>query len=241
PIAWTPGTGAIAPSAKGSSSSCLVPPSSGSASWTSAWRWASLRPLWRLVSDHCSGPYDVVDGEKCGLIHALCLLRESAIESPGRDGIMATGDTRADIPAEGVADLGEICRRVYEGKQVTDPALLKRIYDPADEIQRGRREKHGVLEWAVDLIRECSRSARTRAVSCCKRSANSSAVRLCQAPMRQGHTTYPSRNSILPLSSTGLPSWSTPPSSLSRRSTTSPSKGRTTAMRRSCAMAAASG
>jgi hypothetical protein len=58
------------------------------------------------------------------------------------------------IPPEEMADMEEVCRLISEGKRVTDPELLKRIYARSEEVQRQIREKHGVVEWAVDLIRE---------------------------------------------------------------------------------------
>ena len=53
-----------------------------------------------------------------------------------------------------MADLEEVCRLISEGKRVTDPALLKRISERSEEVQRRIREKYGVVGWAVDLIRE---------------------------------------------------------------------------------------
>jgi SepF-like predicted cell division protein (DUF552 family) len=67
---------------------------------------------------------------------------------------MATVETQSVIPAEELADLEELSRLISAGKPVTDPALLKRIYERSEEVQRRIREKHGVVEWAVDLIRE---------------------------------------------------------------------------------------
>jgi SepF-like predicted cell division protein (DUF552 family) len=67
---------------------------------------------------------------------------------------MANVEMRSAIPAEEMEDLEEVSRLVSEGKPVTDPALLKRIYERSEEVQRQIREKHGVVEWAVDLIRE---------------------------------------------------------------------------------------
>jgi len=67
---------------------------------------------------------------------------------------MATVETPSAIPAEEMADMEEVCRLVAEGKRVTDPALLKRIYERSEEVQRQVREKYGVVEWAVELIRE---------------------------------------------------------------------------------------
>jgi SepF-like predicted cell division protein (DUF552 family) len=67
---------------------------------------------------------------------------------------MATVDIPSPIPAEEMADMEEVSRLISEGTPVTDPASLKRIYEQSEEVQRQIREKHGVVEWAVDLIRE---------------------------------------------------------------------------------------
>ena len=67
---------------------------------------------------------------------------------------MATFPITSAIPADEMADLEEVSRLISEGKPVTDPALLKRIYERSEEVQRRIREQHGVVEWAVDLIRE---------------------------------------------------------------------------------------
>jgi hypothetical protein len=67
---------------------------------------------------------------------------------------MANVETPSAIPADEMADMEEVCRLVAEGKPVTDPALLKRIYERSEEVQSQIREKYGVVEWAVDLIRE---------------------------------------------------------------------------------------
>ncbi|MFI5456235.1 MAG: hypothetical protein ACHRXM_12375 [Isosphaerales bacterium] len=68
--------------------------------------------------------------------------------------MMATVEKPSSIPPEAMADMEEVCRLISEGKRVTDPALLKRIYERSEEVQRAIREKYGVVEWAVDLIRE---------------------------------------------------------------------------------------
>ncbi|HEV3166980.1 MAG TPA: hypothetical protein VGZ22_23425 [Isosphaeraceae bacterium] len=52
------------------------------------------------------------------------------------------------------ADAVEIVRLVWEGKRVTDPALIRRIGDRASKVRQAILEKHGVVEWAVNLIRE---------------------------------------------------------------------------------------
>jgi hypothetical protein len=67
---------------------------------------------------------------------------------------MATVEIPSAIPAEEMADMEEVSRLISEGKPVTDPALLRRIYEQSQEVQRQIREKYGVVEWAVDLIRE---------------------------------------------------------------------------------------
>ena len=51
-------------------------------------------------------------------------------------------------------DLKEVCRLVAEGKKVTDPDLLKRIRGRSEEATREVFKKHGLLDVAVDLIRE---------------------------------------------------------------------------------------
>jgi len=52
------------------------------------------------------------------------------------------------------ADLEEVCRLIAEGKKVTDPDLLKRIQEHSEQATREVFEKHGLLNVAVDLIRE---------------------------------------------------------------------------------------
>ncbi len=52
------------------------------------------------------------------------------------------------------ADLEEVCRLVSEGKRVTDPDLLKRIQGRSEQATREVFEKHGILDVAVELIRE---------------------------------------------------------------------------------------
>jgi hypothetical protein len=53
-----------------------------------------------------------------------------------------------------LANLEEVCRLVAEGKKVTDPDLLKRIQERSEQATREVFEKHGLLNVAVDLIRE---------------------------------------------------------------------------------------
>ena len=57
-------------------------------------------------------------------------------------------------PSQEQADAEEVMRLVMEGKRVTDPALIRRVQQRAEKVRREIVEKHGVVEWAVDLIRE---------------------------------------------------------------------------------------
>ena len=67
---------------------------------------------------------------------------------------MAIVEIPSAIPAEEMADMEEVCRLIAEGKRVTDPALLKRIYERSEQVRRTMLEKHGITDIAVDLIRE---------------------------------------------------------------------------------------
>ena len=67
---------------------------------------------------------------------------------------MATVEISSAIPAEEMADMEVVSRSISEGRPVNDPALLKRIYERSEEVQRLIREEHGVVEWAVDLMRQ---------------------------------------------------------------------------------------
>jgi hypothetical protein len=60
----------------------------------------------------------------------------------------------SDTPPNATADLEEVCRLLAAGLPVTDPELLGRIRERSEADQRVMREKHGVGEWAVELIRE---------------------------------------------------------------------------------------
>jgi hypothetical protein len=51
-------------------------------------------------------------------------------------------------------DLEEVCRLIAEGGKITDPELLKRVRERSDQAAREVFEKHGLLNVAVDLIRE---------------------------------------------------------------------------------------
>jgi hypothetical protein len=52
------------------------------------------------------------------------------------------------------SDLEEVCRLLAQGKKVTDPDLLERIRQRSERATRAVFERHGVLNVAVDLIRE---------------------------------------------------------------------------------------
>jgi hypothetical protein len=67
---------------------------------------------------------------------------------------MATVETLSAITADEMADMEEAFRLIAEGKRVTDPALLKRIHERAEQERRAMLEKNGVTNIAVDLIRE---------------------------------------------------------------------------------------
>jgi hypothetical protein len=56
--------------------------------------------------------------------------------------------------AQEQADAEEVMRLVAEGKRVTDPELLRRVQERAERVRRQIVERHGIVEWAVDLIRE---------------------------------------------------------------------------------------
>jgi hypothetical protein len=52
------------------------------------------------------------------------------------------------------ADAEEVMRLVAQGMPVTDPELIRRVQERADRVRREIFETHGLVEWAVDLIRE---------------------------------------------------------------------------------------
>ncbi len=52
------------------------------------------------------------------------------------------------------ADLEEVCRLIAEGKKVVDRELLQRIQERSEKATHEVFEKHGLLNIAVDLIRE---------------------------------------------------------------------------------------
>ena len=62
------------------------------------------------------------------------------------------GTLKADTIED--ADAAEVCRLLAEGRRVTDPELIARIRRRADAVREEIRREHGVVEWAVDLIRD---------------------------------------------------------------------------------------
>ena len=52
------------------------------------------------------------------------------------------------------ADSQEVARLITEGKKVTDPQLRRRIPARAECVRQQILVKHGVVEWAVDMIRD---------------------------------------------------------------------------------------
>ena len=65
---------------------------------------------------------------------------------------MATIDEPAATQEQ--ADAEEVMRLVSEGKRVTDRELIRRISERAEKVRREIFEKHGVVDWAVEMIRE---------------------------------------------------------------------------------------
>jgi hypothetical protein len=52
------------------------------------------------------------------------------------------------------ADSQEVTHLVAEGKKVTDPDLRRRISARAEKIRQQILQEHGVVEWAVEMIRD---------------------------------------------------------------------------------------
>jgi hypothetical protein len=52
------------------------------------------------------------------------------------------------------ADSQEVARLIAGGKKVSDPELRRRIRARAEKVRQQILEKHGVVEWAVDMIRD---------------------------------------------------------------------------------------
>lgn len=52
------------------------------------------------------------------------------------------------------ADSREIARLLAEGKRMSDPELRRRISERAERVRQKILETHGVVDWAVDMIRD---------------------------------------------------------------------------------------
>ncbi len=52
------------------------------------------------------------------------------------------------------ADSQEVVRLIAAGTKVSDPELRRRIQARAEKVRQEILEKHGVVEWAVDMIRD---------------------------------------------------------------------------------------
>ncbi len=59
-----------------------------------------------------------------------------------------------DEQAQAEADIAQVARLVAEGKQVTDPELLRRIRRRSDALRREMLRTQGLTDIAVDLVRE---------------------------------------------------------------------------------------
>lgn len=59
-----------------------------------------------------------------------------------------------EVKTQAESDAEEIVRLASEGKIVTDPAMIRRIAERSEKVRRQIVEKYGIVDWAVDLIRE---------------------------------------------------------------------------------------
>ena len=59
-----------------------------------------------------------------------------------------------DEQSQAEADIAEVARLVAEGKQVTDPELLRRIRQRSDALRREMLRTQGLTDIAVELVRE---------------------------------------------------------------------------------------
>jgi hypothetical protein len=64
-----------------------------------------------------------------------------------------TADLRPPVTQE-QADSQEVARLIAGGKRVSDPELRRRIRARAERVRQEILEKHGVVERAVDMIRD---------------------------------------------------------------------------------------
>jgi hypothetical protein len=63
------------------------------------------------------------------------------------------GDLKPSTTQE-QADSQEVARLMAAGEKVTDPELRQRIRARADKVRQRILDEHGVVEWAVDMIRD---------------------------------------------------------------------------------------
>jgi len=59
-----------------------------------------------------------------------------------------------EVKSQAEADADEVMRLVSEGKRVTDPELICRVSERAAKVRQAIFEKHGSVEWAVDMVRD---------------------------------------------------------------------------------------
>lgn len=52
------------------------------------------------------------------------------------------------------SDSQEVARLIARGQRVSDPELRRRIRERAQRVREEILEKHDVVEWAVDMIRD---------------------------------------------------------------------------------------
>ena len=69
------------------------------------------------------------------------------------NGAMET-NTDSPLPPEVQADIKEAWRQIIASGRVTDPDLARRIRGYSEQAREETLRKHGVLNVAVDLIRE---------------------------------------------------------------------------------------
>lgn len=67
---------------------------------------------------------------------------------------MATIEKPTAVDPQAQADLEEVCRLISEGKRVTDPELVRRIEERAEEGREEAFRLFGVQEISVDIVRE---------------------------------------------------------------------------------------
>ncbi|MHC5540536.1 hypothetical protein ACYOEI_20135 [Singulisphaera rosea] len=68
------------------------------------------------------------------------------------DKTLATVETRG-IDQER-ADAEEVMRLVSAGQNVTDPELIRRVSERAEQVRQQIIQEHGIVEWSLELIRE---------------------------------------------------------------------------------------